>query len=68
MPLSIPPCSQPIQLHLSAYIIQTWKDTEMYQQKHLDTRDFSNKQIIKYLKYSSPWNNLLHFAAIYFAH
>lgn len=45
-----PPCSQPIQLHLSVYIIQTWKDREMYQEKHLDTRDFSTKQIIKYLK------------------
>lgn len=66
MPLSVPPA--PNLLYLSVYIIQTWKDTEMYQEKHLDTRDFSTKQIIKYLKYSLPWKNLLHFAAIYFDH
>lgn len=36
-----PPCSQHIQLHLSAYITQSWNDTEMYHEKHPDTRDFS---------------------------
>lgn len=42
------PPPQPIQLHLSAHITQTPKDTEMYQDKHIDTRVLSIKQIIKY--------------------
>ena len=45
-PSHAPP--QPIQLHLSAHITQTPKDTEMYQDKHIDTRVLSIKQIIKY--------------------